>query len=157
MRKTALLISALAGSVLAADQAPPLLQCTKIADAVQRLACYDRIMLAGQQSQPAASASVGQPTSFGLPQKAKETAVLEVESAVADDFQGWGPNEKIQLRNGQLWEVIDGSSGVVGANNRLVRIRRGALGSYYFEFEGLNKSPRVRRIQKQRCRGPRGR
>ena len=148
MRKTALLISAFASSVLAADQASPLLQCTKIADAVHRLACYDRIMLAAeQQSQPAASASIGQAETFGLPQKAKETAVLDIESAVSDDFHGWGPNEKIQLRNGQLWEVIDGSSGVVGANNRLVRIRRGALGSYYFEFEGLNKSPRVRRIQ----------
>ena len=31
--------------------------------------------------------------------------------------------------------------------SRKVKVRRGALGSYFLDFEGLTKSPRVRRLQ----------
>jgi hypothetical protein len=46
-----------------------------------------------------------------------------------------------------LWQVVDGSSGVLQAENQRVLVRRGALGTYFMEFDGLNRSPRVKRVQ----------
>jgi hypothetical protein len=84
---------------------------------------------------------------FGLPDAAEPGRVQAVESRVGDDFFGWGPNERIGLANGQVWQVIDGSSGAIRAANRKVQVRRAALGSFLLEFEGLNYSVRVRRVQ----------
>lgn len=72
---------------------------------------------------------------------------MSIESSVSNDFYGWDPNTRIRLNNGQVWQVIDGSTGTVNADNRRVKVTRGALGSFFLEFEGMNKAPRVRRVE----------
>lgn len=84
---------------------------------------------------------------FGLAAVPAAQELQSIASSVESDFFGWGPNERIRLLNGQVWEVVDGSSGTVAPANRKVVVRRGALGSYFLEFEGLNRSPRVRRLR----------
>jgi len=84
---------------------------------------------------------------FGLPQKAKPTEIETIESAVAANFTGWGPNDRIRLLNGQVWEVVDGSSGTITPDMRRVKVRRGLFGAFFLDFEGLTKSPKVRRLQ----------
>jgi len=135
-------------------------KCRHVADATARLACYDAIPyvaapVAGPASAPPAATRPAEPASaprsalerFGLVARPPAEDLQSITSSVNADFFGWGPNERIRLDNGQVWEVIDGSTGSVGPANRKVTIRRGALGSFFLEFEGLNSSPRVRRIR----------
>jgi len=86
------------------------------------------------------------PDRFGLPARARSEPV-SIDSSVSADFQGWDPNTRIRLSNGQVWQVIDGSSGALRPGQRKVTVTRGALGSFFLEFEGLNRSPRVRRVE----------
>ncbi len=74
-------------------------------------------------------------------------ALDAIESHVPGRFDGWGPNASIRLANGQVWQIADGSSGAHWIENPKVRVRRGALGAFYLEIEGTNRSPRVTRIQ----------
>ena len=146
-----LTVSALA--VAAAD----LQTCRKIADSQQRLSCYDALSPptaagvnapASTAAAPApAPAAAGSADGFGLPVAARASEAQAVSSRLARELEGWGPNQLIQLANGQLWQVVDGSSGVLQAENQRVLVRRGALGTYFMEFEGLNRSPRVKRVQ----------
>lgn len=146
-----LTVSALA--VAAAD----LQTCRKIADSQQRLSCYDALSPptaagvtapASTAAAPApAPAAAGSADGFGLPVTARASEAQAVSSRLARELDGWGPNQLIQLANGQLWQVVDGSNGVLQAENQRVLVRRGALGTYFMEFEGLNRSPRVKRVQ----------
>ena len=70
-----------------------------------------------------------------------------VVSSVGPSFSGWGPNSRIRLANGQVWLVVDGTSVALPEGSRKVSVKRGALSSYYLDFEGLNTSPRVRRVE----------
>lgn len=131
-----------AGAV-AAQTDDPLQRCRSIQDPSTRLSCYDAIALpAIKQTAPSAA-----PATFGLPDRSPATEAQYVESTVLPNFTGWKGSTRISLENGQVWEVVDGSSGSVGPDNRRIVVRRGALGSYRIEFEGLNISPTVRRVK----------
>lgn len=104
---------------------------------------------------PVAAAAVAGPVAapapaaerFGLPERPVVAEVQAIASRVGDDFFGWGPNDRIRLANGQVWQVVDGSRGAIRPKNRNVVVRRGALGSFFMEFEGLNSTPKVRRVE----------
>jgi len=136
-------------------------QCRQLVDAAVRLACYDALPLPGlapsraspqgpaAASVPAAQAvppSDRREASFGLPAKAPAEAEA-VQSSLAREMDGWGANTVFVLAIGQRWQVVDGSQGVLLPENRRVTVRRASLGSYVMEFEGLNRSPRVKRLQ----------
>ena len=70
-----------------------------------------------------------------------------IESNIAGSFEGWSAKSNIKLTNGQVWQISDDSSRAHYIDNPKVRIRRGALGSFYLEIQGTNISPRVRRVQ----------
>ena len=86
---------------------------------------------------------------FGLESQAyaANLTVDTIESTIPGHFDGWRGNARFQLANGQVWQVSDGSSGYHEIDNPKVKIRRGALGAFYLEIEGTNRSPRVRRLQ----------
>jgi hypothetical protein len=46
-----------------------------------------------------------------------------------------------------VWRIADDSKGALWVENPKVRVRRGALGAFYLEIEGTNRSPRVQRLQ----------
>jgi hypothetical protein len=74
--------------------------------------------------------------------------VQAVDSHIPGEFRGWEAGSRIKLANGQVWEVADGSRGALApVIDPKVRVRRGVLGSFYLEIEGLNRSPRVRRVE----------
>jgi hypothetical protein len=153
MRAIALLLLAAAPAL--ADDAG-LLKCRTIKDASARLACYDALQVpaappksaaapsAAPQAQPAPSTT---PEQFGLERKLAFTQLEAIESTIPGRFEGWGPNENIRLANGQVWQVVDDSKGYHSIDNPKARVRRGALGAFYLEIEGINRSPRVRRLQ----------
>lgn len=109
--------------------------CRRISDIMARVACYDAL--------PTTSASAPQPVT--RPEVARGEAV--VESAVARDFSGWGPNERIALENGQVWQIVDGSTYATSPGKRKAAIRRGVLGADFLDVDGVALSPRVRRVK----------
>ena len=154
MRALALLL--LAATPALADDAG-LLKCRAIKESSARLACYDALQLpaatskaagappaATPQAQPAASTT---PEQFGLERKLAFTQLEAIDSTIPGRFEGWRPNENIRLANGQVWQVVDDSKGFHSIDDPKVRVRRGALGAFYLEIEGTNRSPRVRRLQ----------
>lgn len=70
-----------------------------------------------------------------------------IDSRIDGRFDGWRANDKIALANGQVWQVSDDSLGVFTSTNPKVTVRRGAFGAYYMEIEGINRSPKVKRVQ----------
>lgn len=170
---TLIALSLAAVPALAQDS---LQRCRALADSSARLACYDALADAARvpatpaqpataatpapatkaatlAAAPAAAAAVAAPparsgeAAFGLPEAKRPDAAESVESAVGPSFSGWGPNTRIRLANGQVWQVVDGTSVALPEGPRKVSVKRGALGSYYLDFDGLKTSPRVRRVE----------
>lgn len=82
---------------------------------------------------------------FGLP--ASSRGPREITSTLPGFFPGWEPRARLRLANGQVWQVIDGSSAVLYLRDPVVKVQRGALGSFFLEIAGTNVSPRVRRVE----------
>jgi hypothetical protein len=155
----AILLLLLVSTAAVADDAG-LLRCRAIKDSAARLACYDALVVPASQGKAAAaptpapgSASAPQAKQretveqFGVPQKDREVALEAIESTIPGRFEGWGPRDRIKFANGQVWQIADDSKGYVDKDNPKVRVRRGALGAFYLEVEGTNRSPRVTRVQ----------
>lgn len=135
-------------------------RCRGIRDASARLACYDGLPLGVSRAAPPAPPIARPPAAppparapqavpeFGMEQRAPEVAPpATMESSIPGRFEGWGPNERIKLANGQVWQVVDGSRAAFNLDNPKVVIRRGMMGGYFLEVEDTNRSPRVRRLQ----------
>lgn len=132
-------------------------RCRQVGDTAARLACYDKLAdLAAAQAAspvaattPAAIAPAKTPTErFGMEQKAaQEGAADTITSVLPGDFEGWEPKTKFTLANGQVWQVTDGSRVYWPAKSPKVTIRRGVLGTFYLEVEGLNSIAKVKRLQ----------
>lgn len=153
-----------ASSAALADDAA-ILRCRAITDASARLACYDALVVAvsgaganvGRMSEKTAapqaaaakpSASLQPQDKFGLEQKiASKDEIDAIESYIPGSFEGWTGRSSIRLANGQVWQIADDSARAHYVDNPKVRIRRGALGSFYLEIQGTNVSPKVRRVQ----------
>jgi hypothetical protein len=95
----------------------------------------------------AASAQADATDAFGLGARNVDGGLRELRSHIEGRIAGWGPNSRFVLANGQVWQVTDGSSAVIALQDPAVRIRRGALSGYVMEIEGLNRAPRVRRVE----------
>ena len=83
---------------------------------------------------------------FGLP-ALPNAEVQTVQSEIPGHFNGWQAGSRIRLANGQVWQVTDGTSRFANVDNPRVTVRRGALGSFFLEIDGVTPSPRVRRIE----------
>ncbi|MDC8771042.1 hypothetical protein [Roseateles albus] len=139
-------------------------------DAQARLLCYDTwvdgqaaaLKTPGQVAPALAAAAAAAPAlvpatvstaapaaaSFGLEQQARKAEAQEVESEISGLFEGWGPKHVIRFANGQLWQIVDGSSAVLYLKNPKVKVRRGMLGTYVLEFEASNETAKVRRLER---------
>jgi len=70
-----------------------------------------------------------------------------IASTIPGPFNGWAPNDIVQLANGQRWQIADDSRGVLNSSSPKITIRRGTMGAFYLEIEGTNRSPKVRRLR----------
>lgn len=151
--KSALTLALMASVGAASAQDNGLQRCRAIGDTTARLACYDA--LADARPRPpapavapvAAAPAVKPADSFGLPAKPPAGEPQAVQSSVGADFAGWGPNQSIKLANGQVWQIVDGSSVSLSRGARKVSVRRGLFGAFHLDIEGLNTSPKVRRVE----------
>ncbi|MEK8034155.1 hypothetical protein AACH06_25295 [Ideonella sp. DXS29W] len=166
MRHLAMWALALAAAPTLAQSNASLQTCRAVTDATQRLACYDALPLTGAAAPATSSTAPAAPTAtltatptapppaapdpakFGFEVKAARAASVDtLETSIEGRFTGWGPKDRIQLANGQVWQVTDDSNAVMNLTNPKVTIRRGALGAFYLELENSNRTARVKRVQ----------
>ena len=157
MKKVLFLLAFVPGAVLADDAA--VLKCRALPDAAGRLACYDAMPVGrAQAAAPVVAAVSSAPApapappiaSFGSERMKKNVDALpkSMESTVVGEFDGWGPNTRIKLANGQVWRVIDDSSAVLPRrSNTKVRIERNLFGTLFLSVEGSNSAAKVRRVE----------
>jgi hypothetical protein len=119
-----------------------LARCRAVADASARLACYDALAAAPVPPPAASSSAI-----FGFENRIALQGPEAIESRIPGLFEGWGPNQRIRLENGQVWQVSDDSRGVMSARDPKVKVTRGAMGSFFLEIEGRRQGPRVRRVE----------
>lgn len=153
----AVLLAALLGQATASSELQMKMQlCRLIADTGKRLACYDGLIPApwGTPVSPVeaggGSGSVPVVTDvnarFGLPQASSD--VLQVlDSHIPGHFSGWRAGTQIRLANNQVWVIADGSEASYDLSNPRIKLRRGMLGSFFLEIEGVAATPKVRRIR----------
>ena len=146
--------------------------CLQITGMLQRLACYDRVAHAlgpvpaprtaslprpAVGAAPAAAALVppvaAAPSGLGS-ERLPRTASLapkrpqEMISSVASVSYDARGRFTITLDNGQVWRQLEGDTTVLtGSKISMVRISRGALGSYDLNIVGRNATYRVSRLQ----------
>lgn len=134
--------------------------CRQITDAERRLSCYDAVQLspATTTAVPSTSGSTvalpqaaSDPTaSFGqerIQRKADAAEVKQIESRVRGKFSGWNQNSRLELDNGQVWRIAEDSSADYELQAPKVIVRRGLLGAYYIEVEGVPFQARVVRVR----------
>ena len=138
-------------------------RCRALADSAARLTCYDALPLdtqAAARQAPAPVAAPGRASPGSAPSAAARSTEARfglasppteelpaIESHIPGLFEGWRPNERIRLANGQVWQIADDSTSLLQRREPKVTVRRGALGAFYLDIEGDNRSPRVRRVQ----------
>ena len=136
MKKSLILLLFVSSAALADDSA--VLKCRALPEAAGRLACYDAMPLGA-----APGANFGSETI----KKKPDELPAAMDSTVAGEFDGWGPNSRIKLANGQVWRIIDDSSAVLPRrSDTKVRIARNVFGTMFLSVEGTNQSAKVRRV-----------
>ncbi|MFA9218657.1 MAG: hypothetical protein ACEQSK_16355 [Sphingomonadaceae bacterium] len=170
--KAMLLLLTVSSAALADDAA--ILRCRAISDIPARVACYDAMPLTGARAvapaavaptaaiiaspaaaasapaAPAMTAAADPARDFGLSADKRRPVnePNEIESTIIGKFDGWGPNTRFRLANGQVWRVADGSDASLWErDNPKVKISRNAIGTMFLEVEGSALAPRVRREQ----------
>lgn len=156
MRKSFLALAWIASTMSVAHAGPSTVEgCRAVADKNLRLACYDAIPLSrqttalpvtGEAASPRVPAAAD-PAQFGLDSRSRSERVDEVVSRIPGLFEGWDAKTRIKLENRQVWQVADGSRADYRLQNPAVRVRRGVLGGYVMEIEGVNQMVRVRRVE----------
>ncbi len=142
----ALLLSSALGitcAVNAQDLASDVKACRAQPEPQARLSCYDAIGLP-----PAASAAVAKFGQEALkPPTDAAPALKQVESVIRGRFQGWRPNKRIELENGQVWRIADDSEALYDLQDPKVIVHRGLFGAYFLEIEGVPFQVRVARAR----------
>lgn len=146
--------------------------CRAVADNAARLACYDALVdqlskaaateAVAPEAKSVASAVVSQPVpaaqpvaivatqtpaEFGLERQAQQAQIESIQSRIVGAFRGWEAKSKITLENGQVWQIADGTRGVYSLESPAVTIERGMLGSFFLKIDGVNRSPKVKRLK----------
>lgn len=122
-------------------------RCRALTDGPARLACYDAIALPAPGSARAPAPAKETPAQFGLVGTQRQVSLDAVDSRIPGNFEGWSARSRITLENGQVWQIDDDSRAILELKNPKARVRRGALGAFYLEIDGTNRSPRVKRVQ----------
>jgi hypothetical protein len=148
--KAFVLLFLVSGAALADDTA--MRACRAQTDTAARLACYDRIELGSTATVAPAAPALSPQESFGLPAspmavRAAPQQIESIDSTVLGTFEGWRPNTRFKLANGQTWRIADGSEAVLPpSTSQKVKITRNFLGTLFLQVEGSNQSPKVRRV-----------
>ena len=161
-------LAALLGSAASQAQnlAADVKACRLMTDAARRLACYDAMQV---PAEPVATAAVAMPAAPAAPavpaaapvvadpvarfgqETVKATAAApelkQIESRIPGKFHGWRAGSQLEFENGQVWRIADGSEAIYELQDPKVIVRRGMLGAFYLEIEGVGFQMRVVRVR----------
>ena len=70
-----------------------------------------------------------------------------VTGRLKGSFSGWTPGTNLELDDGQVWRVIDGSLYTDRVDSPAVRIEPGLLGAWYLKVDGQTNRAKVRRVK----------
>lgn len=164
----------LIGSAGLAQSAPPsssplvgsLEACRAVTDSSARLSCYDSavealvgaaskgdvVVVEREQVRKARRSLFG----FSLPnlpflRQTRDPAEEEVPKEFVSTLQSMGPSGvgryRFVIEDGEaIWETVDATPAMYGKRGAEVKIRRGALGSYFLKVEG-EQWVRARRVR----------
>ncbi|QSX33371.1 hypothetical protein JYB87_16890 [Shewanella avicenniae] len=141
------------------------LDCAKVENAQQRLACYDDLSVSLQQHVEKSQADVAQsdvepvvsstsskePTAAAIDRfGAKPVEVIkspeEINLTIASIRESVRGELIITFENGQVWKQVEQRRYRLEAGDK-VTIKKAALGSFLLQAEGRNRSIRVQRQQ----------
>ena len=147
-------------AALAQSLASDVKACRQMTDPTRRLACYDALALPAEPSQAAKNAAAVAPEATAVTasdpvakfgQEAIRqpigTELKQIESRINGKFHGWHAGSQLELENGQVWRIADGSEAVYELQNPKVIVHRGMLGAFYLEIEGVGFQLRVTRVR----------
>jgi hypothetical protein len=135
-----------------ADAPSEFAKCAGMANALERLKCYDAAAdRQGFGLPPPPRDPVTKPEEFGKPPPGRETEVKEMSATVAEFSRTPRGRAVFVLDNGQVWRQLDSDAAEVrdppAGRPMRVTIEIGALGSYNLVMEGRAGSIKVRRIK----------
>lgn len=151
-------LAALLGSQAtpAQDLAGDVKTCREVTDPVRRLACYDAMPLAAAPAKAAPAVAVAPVTVDPVAKFGQESVkapagappeLKQIESRIPGKFTGWGPNSRIELENGQVWRIADGSEAFYELQNPKATVHRGVLGAFFLQIDGVGFQVRVTRVR----------
>lgn len=149
--KSLLALMLVSSAAMADDGA--MLRCRQLSDAPARLTCYDAIPLGAPGAATAAGVVAAAPTkadlerNFGKEQSAPPIKLDSIETFINGEFDGWVPNQRIRLANGQVWMIADDSQENLSLTNPKVKIERGLMGAIFMDIDGARSAPRVKRVK----------
>jgi hypothetical protein len=62
-------------------------------------------------------------------------------------FSGWTPGTRLELQDGQVWHVIEGSLYTKRVDSPAVRIEPGLVGGWYLKVDGQTSRAKVRPVK----------
>ncbi len=84
---------------------------------------------------------------FGMEKKMLELGGDEMSSTAVGQFDFWNKGQRVELENGQVWEITNSTNLYHKAANPRVTIEKGLFSSFYMHIDGVSKSLKVRRIR----------
>ena len=101
-----------------------------------------------RRSEPEPEPERGTPEErFGMEKKVLELGGDEISSTALGQFSFWNKGQRIELENGQVWEITNSPNLYFKASNPRVTIEKGLFSSFHLHIDGISKSPKVRRIR----------
>lgn len=84
---------------------------------------------------------------FGRDQSMLDMGGEEMSTRAVGSFEYWREGQRIELSNGQVWEITNDTDMYHKATNPQVTIEKGFFSSYYLHVDGVSKALRVRRVR----------
>ena len=84
---------------------------------------------------------------FGMEKKVLELGGDEMSSTALGEFRLWNKGQRIELENGQVWEITNDTNLFYKTTDPRVTIEKGLFSAFYMHIDGVSKSLKVRRIR----------
>jgi hypothetical protein len=147
-------------AALAQSLAGDVKACHQMTDPTRRLACYDALALPAEFNTTAMNTATAMPVTatmttadpvakFGQEaiKQPAGTELKQIESRISGKFHGWHAGSQLELENGQVWRIADGSEAIYELQDPKVIVHRGMLGAFFLEIEGVGFQMRVTRVR----------
>jgi len=84
---------------------------------------------------------------FGLEKSPLELGGDSMSATAVGSFGFWNPGQRIELSNGQIWQVTNDTGFYYKVDDPQITIRKGLFSAFYLHIDGISKSLKVKRIR----------